>query len=415
MDEAGTAWSRPCWDLQTMQADLLSIAAGLEQIPSIVAAQKMGFSVLAMDGNPEAPGLKVADRGVNINARDFAAAEEIARQAQIKALLPIPIGALLAVAGRLNTSLHLPGPQTHAAKLCTDKYLQRQVLLGADLPQPSFFLVRDRREILEAAARINGRVVVKPRFGSGSKAVFVAETSQELLDLLPWHFGNEAEVHSLVESYVEGTEYGVDAAITRGEFHLLAIRGKELTPLPYRVNRGFFLPVVASQEHLDTIAETCRCAVNAVGLDDCLVHFDVVLSPENKAFVIELSGRPSGYNISAKMLPAALGFSPIEEMTKHLLGRASDFAAKTSRGAVLRMLAVAPGKVESISGLAEAISEPGVVALETFLSEGLSVEASRDGTSAYQAGYLITDGETLEAAEMNWQRAASRLKIKTQP
>lgn len=412
MDVGETEWWRRCWE-SIMRADLLSLAAGTEQLPCILAAQEMGFSVLAMDGNAEAPGLKMADIGLNVNARDEASAEKIAREAAVKALLPIPLGALLRVAGKINTALGLPGPQERATEICTDKLLQRRTLEAAGLAQPRYFFAQSREEIRDRAERLASPCVVKPRFGSGSHAVFVAENSRQLADLLPWHLGNAGETQSLVESCQDGIEYGVDGAVTAGKFHLLAVREKELTPLPYRVNRGFFTPANCSAKTAEAIAQSCARAAEAVGLGDCLVHFDVIVSPEGEAVIIELSGRPSGYNISAKMLPAALGFSPIAEMTRHLLGQKADFRPKSSRGAVLRMLQADPGVVEQISGLAEASEEVGVVALETFLREGSEVKACRDGASGYKVGYLITSGETRAEAEVNWQRAAAHLKIKT--
>jgi phosphoribosylaminoimidazole carboxylase (NCAIR synthetase) len=59
------------------------LGAGVMQIPAIRAAKEMGWTVVAADANPEAPGTKLADRFLAVDLKDaeglVAAAREIGR------------------------------------------------------------------------------------------------------------------------------------------------------------------------------------------------------------------------------------------------------------------------------------------------------------------------------------------------
>ena len=48
---------------------VLCVGAGVEQGPAIATAQAMGLSVLAVDGNPNAVGLKIADQGLALDLK----------------------------------------------------------------------------------------------------------------------------------------------------------------------------------------------------------------------------------------------------------------------------------------------------------------------------------------------------------
>ena len=47
------------------------VGAGIESIPGISLAKKLGMNVIVSDGNPNAPGLKFADKSIIISTYDI--------------------------------------------------------------------------------------------------------------------------------------------------------------------------------------------------------------------------------------------------------------------------------------------------------------------------------------------------------
>ena len=67
-----------------MHKTLLIISGGLEAIPGIIHAKKMGFHVVVSDGNPHAPGFEFADDYIVESTYDIEATANAVENIMIK-------------------------------------------------------------------------------------------------------------------------------------------------------------------------------------------------------------------------------------------------------------------------------------------------------------------------------------------
>ncbi|MDZ8189550.1 MAG: ATP-grasp domain-containing protein [Nostoc sp. ChiSLP02] len=400
-------------DKKVNEINVLCIGAGIEQIPVIEIAQKMGLKVTAVDENSKAGGLQIADRGMVMDLRNTAKAIALARELNIRCVLPVPLGAILTTVGAVNDALGLKGISEAAAKLCTDKLLTRKVLAEGGLATPEFAEATDEESLLKAAEKIGYPVVAKPRYGSGSQGVFVARDKAEFLRWLPWHLQQRQKYKesgkSLVEKCIQGLEVGVDSVVVNNYHSLIVIRDKEITELPFRLGKGLLSPSILPSLTQQKIAETLSKACSILGFKNCLVNADIIVDRSGEPIVIEITGRPAGFNILAKMIPAVIGVSPILELINFSLGYEANFEPIHRRGAVLRMLSAARGRFLAVEGIEEVRQMPGVVDVESFLEPGEIIEESRTGATGYRVGYLLTCGETRDEADLIWHKTANKI------
>lgn len=392
------------------------MGAGPEQLHAIRTAQELGVRVLAFDRNPQAPGLALADEAWFIDPANRAAVEARCRAAGVSFLLPTPMGGLLEIAGRLNEAMGLPGLNSASAHLCSDKRAMRRVLKNAGLAQPEWREAANATEIQEHVASMKWPVVLKPRMGSGSHGVVVLHSAADLSSHLDWHRAHAARggesAATLVESWIPGPEFGLDAAMVAGKFHAICLRRKEVTPLPFRLALGVRTPPGLTENETTDLLAAAESASRALGLDDCLLHVDLILEEcTGHAVVIELSGRPSGFRISSHFVPYVTGCDPVREMVRHLLGEAADFSVRFSRAGIMRMLAVPEGRVVSVAGIDQARAVSGIVACECPLQRGEVVRRADSGSAVLGNGYLIAVQDTLEGADEAAQRAVDCLHV----
>lgn len=104
----------------------------------------------------------------------LAAAGEAARRHRPRAVLALA-EADVERAARLRSELALPGLDTTAAAAYRDKVLMKEYARTAGIPVPAFAPVATVRDITDFMAAHPGRVVVKPRSGSGSTGVHVID------------------------------------------------------------------------------------------------------------------------------------------------------------------------------------------------------------------------------------------------
>lgn len=96
------------------------------------------------------------------------------------------------------------------------------------LRNAKFKLVRPNLDISE----FKFPLIIKPRFGSGSKDVIAIKDAIELENILKDSKFTKEDF--IIEELINGIEYGLDAVVIDGVFHHILMRQKFITPLPYR-------------------------------------------------------------------------------------------------------------------------------------------------------------------------------------
>ena len=314
------------------------IGASAEAVHTIEAARRLGVHITALDGDPAAAGLRAADEAVVIDISQEAAV--IGELRRIKAargldfLLTAPIGRYLTTTGAANDALGLPGVSKAAAQCCTDKWLFHETLAVQGLRDCRCLLVRAGEKLDSGEEAILHRmrfpVVMKPRYGSGSRGIEIARNEQELVQ-------PPVQEDCVLEELAPGEEYGVDGAVTGDTFHLILLRKKRLTPLPARQAVGYFSVVPAGEQDLpEQVAAYLQRVVRALGLRDALLHADLMLAPGCAPFVVELSARPSGHFLHDLFTPLATGVDPAAEMIRCRMGEPYCFVPRRVEPLLIR-------------------------------------------------------------------------------
>lgn len=280
----------------------LVLGASSEAIHAIQVARQRGYHVVALDGNPEAPGLASADESAVIDISDSDAVASYVGADIPACILPVPIGRALVATGELNDRWGLVGISRATAELCTDKYSFSQVLRPLGLRSATCYLAEEVLASPNLLEEMDLPLVVKPRFGSGSRGVSLVSSHEEAFSLL-----KEGDI---LEEALPGTEYGFDGLVHEGRLTPLLLRKKVNTPPPVCQCVGY-QALSRDDPAFFAVVSLIDRIVFAIGLNEGLLHADVMFDGKC-ASVIELSGRPSGHCIHSHLVPLATGFDPIE-------------------------------------------------------------------------------------------------------
>jgi ATP-grasp domain-containing protein/L-aminoacid ligase-like protein len=224
-----------------------------------------------------------------------------------------PIDGLVAVgdrpavtAARVARALGIPWHPPDAAAIAIHKLHARERLRDAGLPVPGWRAV-------SLAAASTGSIphpqtfpcVVKPVALSGSRGVMRADDAGELsaaLDRLRALMQspevraerNDAHDTALIEEFIPGREYAVEALMQHGVLHALAIFDKP-DPLdgPFFEETIYLTPsAAASDVQQSTVGAVARAAA-AIGLHHGPIHAECRVNPDG-VFVLEVAPRPIG-------------------------------------------------------------------------------------------------------------------------
>lgn len=382
---------------------ILAVGAGPEQLASIKLARELGFKVIAADIDPNAVGFNHADLALWIDIKDEKKMVQIAKSHNIDLVLPAPIGQLLTVVGAINDALNLRGISAAAAKACTTKATCNKILSESGINVAQQKQVSCKRSLFAALDEIPLPVIIKPNRGSGSRGVRKITKYSDIPEI--------REGDWLLESFIEGAEYGVDAALFEGNFEQIMVREKEITAPPYRLATSYITPPTISSMTQQGIVDTVELAARALGFTNCLISADVIVSTDGRVYLIEIAGRPSGHFISAQMVPSACGRNSLSEIIQLLDTGGSLKPFKAERPTALTFIDCPSGTIRSCKDLSELTHNPNLLSGECHLKKGLVLNELAATTDAFSRGWIITTGDTPELAKANARDIIQKLEI----
>ena len=328
-------------------------------------------------------------------------------------------------AARLAERLGLPGAGFGAAQLLRDKALLRKVTGAAGIANPRSQTVTSPDEVREFMATHRGPVLLKPanRQGSvGTKVVRgVDEVEPAWAECVVHDEGvmvpdRPMPLHMLVEQYVSGREFSVEALVDRGRSVFVNVTGKLLFPGPYPIELGHEIPADIPAELSRTLCEHTERVLAAVGFGSGVVHCEWIV-PDNGSddgpYLVECAGRFAGDGI-VQLIEAAYPVALIQSFWTVLKGQPlPPLPSRAEKGAAVRFLHAEPGTVLSVDGLDEARAVPGVTWCDVGVQPGDTIRELR--SSWDRVGSAVAIAPTAAEAMARATEALGHVEVKVQP
>ena len=350
-----------------MSKRILILGAGEMQGVSIRIARERGWKTVVIDGNPAAPCRNLADRFEPIDLKDVPAIVDFARDLQNNGGLDgvftaatdfsVPVAAAAAACG-------LPGHGLEAAKNASDKLRMRACFAAAGVPSPRCAgVTRENLPGIAAVLKDTGirlPVVVKPADSMGARGCVRVNEENALeiacADALRYSRSGTA----IVEEYMEGPEFSVEALVFDGEFHLTGFADRHICFPPYFVEMGHTIPTALPEADRERIISVFRAGTEALGLSHGAAKGDIKLTPDGP-MVGEIAARLSGGYMSGWTFPYSSGIDLTGAALSLAVGeRPGELEPSVSKVCAERAWISLPGTVASVYGLEEAAAIPGV-------------------------------------------------------
>ncbi|MDQ3777568.1 MAG: hypothetical protein M3310_01680, partial [Actinomycetota bacterium] len=159
---------------------VLFVGAGRHQRRALKRVRELRVRVVAVDGNPDAPGLGLADVREVVDFADLAAIADVGRRHGVDGVMTVAADRAVPVVAAVAESLGLPGIGTRTAHLMTNKIAMRRQLADAGVPQPRFAAVRTIHEAHAAAASVGFAAVLKPADNAGQRGLFLCRSLDDV-------------------------------------------------------------------------------------------------------------------------------------------------------------------------------------------------------------------------------------------
>jgi biotin carboxylase len=370
------------------------------QLPVIEFAHRLGVKVLCFDGSASAPARDKADwfEVCDIKDQDLCLERARAHRSAHRLDGVVTVGTdFSTTVAWIAGAMGLPGTPYEAARRAKDKGLMRARFDEAGIASPRYRVF----EALPAAVPELGfafPVVVKPTDSMGARGVRLVHTPADLLPALRDAFRYAVEGRAIVEEYIDGPEFSLDAIVRDGRVIRCGFADRIIVFPPAFVEIGHTFPSTASEAVQNAVWQEFESGVKALGLTWGAAKGDVKFSAKRGAVIGEIASRLSGGYMSGWTYPLTSGRSAVWWAVETALGDPlSAQPDETSLPVAERAWIGLPGRIREIRGVAEALAVPGVRDLHLFTAPGKETVFPRNNVE--KLGNVIATGATPADAE----------------
>ncbi len=400
---------------------VLFIGAGRHQRRAILRAQELGLRVAAVDRNPDAPGLEVADIPRVVDFADADAVIAGVADLEFDGVLTVSADRAVPVVAAVAEARGLPGIGVAAAHLMTHKVAMRRALADAGVPQPRFAAIRSLAERHLAAKEVGFPAVLKPADSGGQRAVFRVESVDDIERHLHEVLIASPTEEGILEEFVEGTEMNGIVIARDGEAIPLTLSDRMRPPgLGFGVGWIHVYPPTIPSDQLVESERIASRTARALGMRTGIAFPQLIAAPDGRVIVVECAARIPGGQM-ADLVRHAVGVDLVEVQLAMALGDPLPdelVLPRFRQPLAIRFFTAEPGplptgRVVRVGPLDAMLAAPGVVQADTYLQIGEEIRpVQRDGD---RRGYVIATANTnLQALELA-EQAARLIDVEVEP
>lgn len=293
-------------------------------IPVIIAAKRMGYYVITCDYIPENIAHKYADEFHNISIIDKEAVLKLAISLKIDGIMSFAIDPGVITAAYVREKMGLPSPGPYESiKILQNKNLFRNFLENNNFNVPKSRSYSDIEQAIDEFDCFDMPVMVKPVDSAGSKGVSKVSRVEDLKPALThaMSFSNAGII--IIEDYLESKGYSSDSDCfsINGTLEFVTFSNQRFdpnSPNPYTPS-AYSWPSSISENNKTYLKSELQRLITLLGLKSSIYNIEVRVTPDDKAYIMEVSPRGGGNRLS-EMILYATGIDLISCAIKAVLG-----------------------------------------------------------------------------------------------
>jgi len=388
-----------------MQKKILILGASILQLPAIRRAKELGYIVAVADFNSHAIGIAHADHYYNVSTNDVPGICKVAKEFEPNGILTLATDMPIRSIAVANSILGLTGISIDTAIKSTDKGEMIKAFKANNVASPWFCIINSIDQVNQD--NITYPCIIKPIDNSGSRGVCFVENRQQLNKAFQYSRNESRGGVVIIEEYLTGQEVSVEVMVVDDEPHIMAVTDKLTNGNPHFVEIGHSQQSQLPINKVSEIKELAVKAVKAIGIKNSPAHVEI-MSTSNGPKMIELGARMGGDCISTHLVPLSTGIDMIKATIDLSLGIQPDIIQKFDKGSAIKYLELPYGKIQSITGIEDALGIRGVK--EISLIKQVGEYSTEIRSSVDRIGYVVAQSENAKEAIEICNRAIDKIQ-----
>lgn len=357
--------------------NIMVFGGGDLQISLVKKIRQDDHKAIVIDPDENAICKSIADHFEIVSGSDYKKTCQLVEKYKIDGIVTAATDKPLLMMARIAEKYEFSSFSKKAARLSTDKYLMKLAFKRFGIPYAKGGLFCRKDELPEFPC------IIKPRDNSGSRGVIYCKDKNDYLQSFESSYEHTKKSTLLVEEFIAGQEYSVEAIHYCGKSEIIQVTEKITTDLPYNVELGHIQPGNISKDIHQKIKDVIIKIAAALNFNNCASHTELKII-DDKIVVIETSPRLGGDFITSHLVPLTTGIDMESLLIKIVLKYPFLIPNKIKRSAAIKYHNFNAGTVKAI----RKVSFPEyVIEYDHTLTPGSSIPTIRSSLDRY--GYVI--------------------------
>jgi hypothetical protein len=373
-----------------MSKTVLVINIGMEQQPLVENLFDRGYKVYAIHHSDDYDPHPFEDVLV-CDYDDIGQAYAFIEDLKLDGILSDQCDYSNVLQSELSEKLDLPTHTITSTLISSNKDLQRSISKTNNIKIPEFCIVSKKEELSQI--NIPFPVIVKPTYNRGSIGVSVATDKDSLAKAFEFSSENSPTGYSIVERFIEGTEFTVDGYCFDSGVKTVAVAKKMKLGVDSQVSTDIEYSPDIDEILYQRLVSNNEIVINKLGYTFGFTHSEYLVDSEGDIYLVEAANRGGGMFTSEIIVPHVSGLDLLNKYIDDCLGIENNIEIDIKRNpTILKFFTFKPGKVAGISGVESLEVSDKILKLGINIKVGDEINPAIDDSKRH--GFIIYSSDT---------------------
>lgn len=273
---------------------LLIAGGGHSDVPLILAARGLGWTVATAGNRPDEPGHRYSHTFLHCDYSDPQAVLTAATRFRADAVCACCNDFSAVSSAYVAAQLKLPGHDSpDTCGIIHHKDLWRRFSNACDLPGPRAVGCTHLSQVSAAVEHLGLPLIVKPVDLTGGKGIQTAYTAEEAVAAAEVAFAASRVQRIVLEEFLSGTRHGLTCMLQQQQVVFSFADDEYYHISPYRVSAASSMSS-CTQETLAEVLSAVRKTASQLHLQDGIFHLQFIRRPDGRAAILDVCRRAPG-------------------------------------------------------------------------------------------------------------------------
>ncbi len=298
---------------------LAVIGANAPVIPFYRQAKALGYYIIGIAWAEGAVCKQFCDKFYPISFKDKDEVLRVCREERIDGITSFSLESALPTVVYVAQSMGLVSNTQECVRLTETKFAQRKAFEEHRIPVPKYMKLVKGEEVPNLKMRYP--IIVKPLDSGGSQGITKIDSSEGLAEALEDAFDHSRTQQAIVEEFVDGREFSVEALSHQGVHYILQITDKVTSGAPHFIEMQHHQPADLTIDVSSRIKEMVEKALTSLKIENSPSHTEIKLDSEGNLYIIEIGARMGGDFITSDLVRLSTGYDMVKGAIELAVGK----------------------------------------------------------------------------------------------